>query len=120
MVAMAIPLIPDKVEAWKAWIDRCMGPYNEEFGEFNERMGLTTHRVWLAQGPQGPLAIVIVDGPGASDFIQKLAESDEPFDMWFREHISEYHGIDFSKPGVLQPPEMLLDWYAPIYMDVSV
>jgi len=116
---MAIPLITDNVEAWKAWVHECMGPRKDEFDEFNERMGLTIHRAWLAQSPQGPLAVVVVDGPGDSDFMQKLAGSEEPFDVWFREHISEYHGIDFSRPDAMQPPKIVLDWYEPSYVDVS-
>jgi hypothetical protein len=113
MIAMAVPLIANKVEAWKAWIRECMGPRKEEFEEFNERMGLTTHRAWLEQGPRGPLAVVVLDGPGAKDFMQKLAKSKESFDRWFGDHISEFHGIDFSKPNTMQAPELLLDWYVP-------
>jgi hypothetical protein len=119
MLAMAVPLITNKVEAWKAWIRECMGPRREEFDEFNERMGLTIHRVWLEQSPQGPLVVVVLDGPGAKDFMQKIAKSKESFDRWFREHISEYHGIDFSKPNAVQPPELLMDYYVPSYAEVG-
>jgi hypothetical protein len=119
MLAMAIPLLTDKVEPWREWIHECMGPRKEEFEEFNERMGLTTHRAWLERSPHGPLAVVVVDGPGAPDFLRKLAKSEKPFDTWFRKHISEYHKIDFSKPNAVQPPELLLDWYAPSYVNVS-
>ena len=119
MLAMAVPLIPNKVEAWKAWIRECMGPRKEEFEEFNERMGLTTHRAWLEQSPQGPMAVVVLDGPGSKDFMQKLAKSKESFDRWFREHISECHGIDFTKPNAVQPPELLMDYYVPSYAEVG-
>jgi hypothetical protein len=119
MFAIAVPLISNKVEAWKTWIRECMGPRREEFEEFNERMELTLHRAWLTEGPQGPLAIVVVDGPGANSFLEKLARSKEPFDRWLRERISEYHGIDFSKPDVVQPSQMLMDYRARTYAEVS-
>jgi hypothetical protein len=64
---------------------------------------------------QGPLAIVLFDGPGAGDFLQKMATSQEPFDRWFRARITEYHGIDFTKPNILTPAELFLDWQAPHY-----
>lgn len=57
--------------------------------------------------------------PGASDFRQKLAKSREPFDKWFRDHVSEYHGVDFSKIAKAEPPEMVMDWYVPSYAEVS-
>jgi len=115
MLAMAVPLIENEVEPWKAWVRELTGPRSGEFDDFNERMGLTLHRAWLTYGPEGPLAVVVLDGPGANDFLHELARSNEAFDKWFREHISQHHGIDFSKPGALPPSEMLLDWFAPAH-----
>ena len=119
MSAIVVPLREDRVEEWRAWIRECTGPRKEEFNEFHERMGLTTHRVWLTRSPQGPMAIVVFDGPGAEDFRQKVARSKEPFDKWFRDHVSEYHGVDSSKIAKAEPPEMVLDWYVPSYAEVS-
>ena len=119
MYAIAAPVIPSQVEAWKAWIQECTGPRREEFEAFNERMELTLHRAWLTKGREGPLAIVVFDGPGARNFLKKLASSKEPFDKWFRERITEYHGVDFSKPDVVPPSEMYLDWYAPSYAEAG-
>jgi len=119
MSAIVVPVKEDKVEEWKAWIEECQGPRKEEFDEFNERMKLTGHRVWLAQTPQGPMAIVVFDGPGADEFRQKLAKSKEPFDKWFRDRITELHGVDFSKIAKMEPSEMVMDWHVPSYAEVS-
>jgi hypothetical protein len=115
MNAIAVPVLESKVDAWKAWARECTGPRREDFDRFNERMGLTLHRAWLMQTRQGPLAIVVTDGPGAENFLQKMATSREPFDRWFRERVSEYHAIDFSRPAMLTPAELFLDWQAPRY-----
>jgi hypothetical protein len=119
MYAMAIPIIQNKVPAWKAWIRECTESRKEEFEAFNERMELTLHRVWLTQGREGPLAIVVVDGPGAKDYTRKLASSKEPFDRWFRERVTEYHGADFSKLEAVPPSEMYLDWHVPSYVEAG-
>ncbi len=119
MAAFVIPLVPNKVGAWRTWIHELHGPRKEEFEDFNERMQLTAHRVWLSEGAQGPLAIVIHEGPGASTFMESLAASQHPFDRWFRERISEYHGIDFSQPRPTPSLEMLLDWHVSNLADIS-
>jgi hypothetical protein len=119
MYAIAVPLLRNKVEAWKAWIRECTDSRREEFDAFNERMELTLHRAWLTEGREGPLVIVVYDGSGAEDFLRKLASSKEPFDKWFRERITEYHGVDFSKLDVLPPSEMCMDWRAPTYVEVN-
>ena len=119
MYVMAIPIIQNKVPAWKAWIRELTESRKEEFETFNERMELTLHRVWLTQGREGPLAIVVIDGPGAKDYPRNLASSKEPFDQWFRERATEYHGVDLSKLDAVPQSEMYLDWHAPSYADVG-
>ncbi len=115
MNAIAIPVLETKVGQWKAWIQECLGPRREEFDDFNERMGLTLHRAWLMQSRQGPQVIVLFDGPGADNFLQKMATSQAPFDRWFRERVSAIHDIDLSTPDILSPAELFLDWQAPRY-----
>jgi len=119
MNAIAVPLLEAKVEAWKAWVLECLGPRREEFDDFNERMGLTLHRAWLMPSRQGPLVAVVFDGPGAESFLPKMAVSQEPFDRWFRERVSEFHGIDFSKSDALLPSELFIDWQAPRYAEIG-
>jgi len=120
MTAISVPLVEDKVDAWKAWIrDECLGSRQEEFEEFNERMGLTAHRVWLSEGPHGPLAVVVFEGPGEKTFLQKLGTSTQPFDKWFRDSIEEFHGRDFSELAEMKPSEMVLDWRAPSYAEMG-
>jgi hypothetical protein len=105
MKVMAIPLPSENVEAWKAWTRECQGPRREEFDDFNERMGLTRHRVWLTQGPQGNLIIVALDGPGAEDYLQRVASSQEPFDRWFREKASDLSEVDLSRARTVPSAE---------------
>jgi hypothetical protein len=120
MMAIAVPVMEDKIEAWKAWItDECLGSRKEEFEQFNERMGLTDHRVWLSEGPHGPLAIVVFEGPGEKMFLQKLATSTQAFDKWFRARIEEFHDFDFSELAKTKMPEMVLNWRAPSYAEVG-
>jgi hypothetical protein len=119
MVAMAVPLLPNKVEAWKDWVRECSTTRRQEFEGFNERMKLTLHRAWLSQSPSGPLVLVVSDGPGARMMLQKLASSNEPFDRWFRAKITELHGIDFSKPAASMLPELYLDWKIAEYAEAG-
>jgi hypothetical protein len=114
MFAMAVPLMPGKVEAWKAWVHECQGPLHEEFENFNERMELTLYQAWLMKSPE-PQIVVVIDGPGAKNFLRKLASAREPFAKWFRSRITEFHGIDFSKLDALPPSKIFMDYRAPTY-----
>jgi hypothetical protein len=119
MTAIAVPLVEGKVDAWRRWMEKCLGPRREEFDAFNERMGLTLHRAWLSESPHGRLVIVLFDGPGAKTFLQKLGTSKQPFDKWFRERVEEVHGCDFSELGKMKPSELVMDWCAPSYAEIG-
>ncbi|MGA9159617.1 MAG: hypothetical protein WB297_01960 [Actinomycetota bacterium] len=103
MEAMAIPIKPGKLETWTSWCDELTGPRKVEFDDMNQRHGLTTHASWHQANPDGSdLAVVVIDGPGASGFLGKIATSDNEFDAWFRSQIEDVHPMDFSAP----PPPM--------------
>jgi hypothetical protein len=103
MGAIAVPIQPGKLDAWEAFMDELNGPRRGEFGDMNQRFGLTGHRAWLQQTPDGhQMVIAVHDGPGADAFMGKLASSENGFDIWFRDRLEEAHGLDLSGP--LPPP----------------
>ena len=100
MEAFAVPIKPGKEETWKSWAAETNGARKAEFDEMNQRMGITTHAAWLQQNPDGSqLAVVVLDGPGASEFLGTLATSDHEFDRWFRTNVEDIHPMDFSAPS---------------------
>ena len=103
-VAFAAPLLPGKTDAWWQWITEMKGARSAELAEMNTRHGLTRHAAWLEQTPQGDLVVVVYEGPGADEFLPKMAASDHEFDMWFRTNVEDLHGIDFSNLPPLPEP----------------
>jgi hypothetical protein len=106
--AFAVPIKPGKEETWKSWAAEMNGARKAEFDEMNERMGLTTHAAWLQQNPDGSqLAVVVLDGPGAPEFLGKLATSDHGFDAGFRASVEDIHPMDLSAPPPPAPVRFL-------------
>ncbi|MGH9222904.1 MAG: hypothetical protein ACRD2W_03690 [Acidimicrobiales bacterium] len=106
-VAFAAPLLPGKTDAWRQWAAELHGPRSADFAEFNSRHGLTRHAAWLQQTPMGDIAAVLIEGEGAEQFMGSVAAGDHEFDAWFRDNVSDLHGIDFSNPPPL--PEAVID-----------
>lgn len=108
MGLVVAPIKEGKLEAWKSWTSAFKGPRKEEFDAFNKRHGLTRHEVWLAETPNGPLAIVLHEGPGGDSFMQDLGHSDNSFDKSFAKSIKEIHGMDVNAPPPgPQPVQMI-------------
>jgi hypothetical protein len=108
MGAIAMPISPDKLDAWKAWLADLTGPRKEEFEASNARHDLTGHRAWLQVNPDGSyLAIAVHDGPGGDTYVMSLAQSDDPFDQWMMGSLANAHGVDPSGPMPPAPEQFL-------------
>ncbi len=108
MGAIAAPIIPGKLGAWEAWIAEINGSRRADFEASNARHGLTSHRAWLQENPDGGHVVVAVhDGPGADHYMASLSGSSDPFDQWFVAGLAEVHGIDLNGPPPPQAKQML-------------
>ncbi len=107
-MAFMAPIVEGQLCAWHHMLGE-WGENPDAVIDFNERYGLTRHAGWLAQTPNGPVAIVLHEGPGAATFMQELATSEHEFDVAFRNQISKIHGIDFSAPPPGPPPALIFD-----------
>lgn len=98
MGLVVVPIKKDKLEAWKNWNKKFIEEKKSEFEDLNKRHGLTRHDVWLAETPAGPMAVVLHEGPGAETFMQNVAKSENSFDIWMKESIEDFHGMDMGAP----------------------
>ena len=98
MGLVVAPIVEGKLEAWKDWMADLKGSKHHDFEEFNKRFGLTRHDIWLAETPDGAVAVVLHEGPGADEFMQKVGEAKNGFDMEMRRHIEDFHNMRLDQP----------------------
>ena len=108
MGLVVAPIVEGKLEAWKSWTSEFKGSRKSEFDDFNQRYGLTRHDIWLVESPNGPLAVVLHEGPGAETFMQKVVQSDNSIDKSFVASVAEFHGMDLSVPPTGPLPKQVL------------
>ena len=75
-----------------------MGSRREEYQESRKRLGIRRESAWHQETPDGTVAVVYIeaDDPGAA--MAGIGSSEEPFDRWFRERMSDIHGLDLTQP----------------------
>jgi hypothetical protein len=109
MIAFAAPLLPGKTDADREALASCAhGDRRADHEASRERAGITRESVWLQSTPDGDLAVVVIEAPDVQAAMGALATSQEPFDVWFREHIKDTHGMDLAEG--FPPPEQMLDF----------
>ena len=107
-LSIALPCLPGGADRLRALAGELSGPRRAEFDDFHRRVGLAGERWYIQQTPQGELLILALDGDPAGA-LARLAQSDHPFDGWFRTAVKEVHGVDLSRPLPGPAPEMVLE-----------
>jgi hypothetical protein len=113
-IAMVFPIPPEKLDTWRSGMREIAGLRREEFDASRRRKGVTSTKVWLQQGPGGPIELLVVEVEDPAVMFAELGGSQDPFDVWFRGQITEVYGIDLTQPLPGPLPELFLDWSAPV------
>ena len=108
LIAAAFPILPGKTEDWRRWIAELNGSRREEFAESRRRLGIH-ERVFLQATPMGDLVLVTIEGEDPSGAFRALATQEDPFSVWFRDRVREYHGVDLAEVAETPMPEKVLD-----------
>jgi len=107
----AFPVLPGKAEQARAFAKEVAGARRKEFGESQARISATRETWSLQSTPDGDFMLVWFEAADIEKAFATLAESDEPFDVWFRQQALEVSGVDLASDEA-PPPEVLVDWKA--------
>ena len=111
-VAFAAPILAGKVDECRTWANQVMGARRDEQTRSRKRMGVTRETCWVQSTPGGRMMMVVLFE--ADDVVQAnadIARSQEPYDVWFKQAVESFTGLDFSKPARAMP-ETIVDWRA--------
>jgi len=107
-LCFAAPLLPgatatDREEMLSCWT----GERSAAHRESRRRHGITREAVWIQTTPAGDIAVVLIESPDIAAALLGLANTADDFDMWFRTHLADVHGIDLA--AGMAAPERVLD-----------
>ena len=92
-ITWVTPILPGKMDEWKAMVAECEGPRREEMKRSYQRAGVAREVASLMQTPQGDFVCLFHEAEDLAKAFRILATSEEPFDVWFREHLASVHGL---------------------------
>jgi hypothetical protein len=105
--AFFVPILPGKTEAARAFAQSLS---SERRAEMDRSQVTVTKESWFLQHtPMGDFLIIYHVSPDGATVHSNLAESRDPFDLWFKAQVLDLTGIDVSTPmGDL--PIQILEW----------
>src|SRR3954453_11348641 len=108
MIAMALPILPDKQAQWRSFVTELQGSRREQFNASRRQMGVR-ERTFMQQTPSGNLTIVTLEGDDPMGAFARFAQGQDEFTRWFLQQVKQVHGVDLSQPPAGPLPELLVD-----------
>jgi hypothetical protein len=108
MLAMAIPILPGKTDAWHAFIEELNGPRKADFAASRRRLGVR-ERTFFQETPMGDLVVVTLEGDDPAAAFAAFGEGSDDFTIWFRQAAEDVHGMDLAAPPPGPLPELVAD-----------
>jgi len=109
-LAFAVPLLPGKAEALRAWAREAFDSRRQELTESRLALGQTREEVFLNSSPAGDVAVAYLEGKDPVEANREFAASGAPYDRWFKDRLKELFPpfIDFGQP--VPANETVWDW----------
>lgn len=104
------PILPGKLDEWKAFDQEMSGPRREEHERSRKRMGVVREVASLMQTPQGDFVCLFHEGEDLTKAFQTLASSEDPYDVWFRANLVSLHGLTAEMLAGPPPAKVFFDY----------
>jgi hypothetical protein len=108
-VSWFVPILPDKVEAWKAFTEQSEAR-KAEHARSRRRAGITREVAALVETPQGSFTSVFLEADDVSRAMKIMLESEDPYDKWFFEKTQELHGMTREAFEAPLPSKVYFDY----------
>jgi hypothetical protein len=109
-LAFAVPVLPGKAEALRAWAREAYHARRRELTESRRALGQTREEVFLGSAPDGDVAVGYLEGKDPVDANRRFAASGAPYDRWFKDSLKEFFPpfVDFDQP--VPANQAVWDW----------
>ena len=89
---LSAPLLPGKEEEWRRFVQEVIEEHLSEYERLRQRLDIRNESVWLARTNAGETVIAHLEADAPQLIASTLATSTDPFDVWLKERLLEFHG----------------------------
>jgi hypothetical protein len=89
---LSAPLLPGKEEQWRRFMQEVIEERLSDYEQLRRRLRIRNESVWLARANAGVMVIAHLEADAPEWVASALTNSTDPFDLWFKERLLEFHG----------------------------
>jgi hypothetical protein len=105
-ICLVVPVIPGKEDDVRAFYEE-VEARKEEYDESEQRLGITKEVAWLAPVEGGSATVIYIESDDFEQAFSKFVQSQEGFDLWFKQRVLDVSGLDLNNPPEMALPEVL-------------
>ena len=109
LIVRAFPVLKGKEEDIRRLATEMAGARREEAQEFYRHFGVVRESWHYQETPYGPMVIGVTEIEEPDAKAQEYAESNRPFDRWFKDQVRNLTGIDPDEQPLGPPSEVIFD-----------
>ena len=106
-VGLAGPILAGKEEQWRRFWQELAWEPGEEYDDLRRRLGITSQWVGLVRTRGGAMAVCYLECIEPDTVVSRLAASTEPYDLEFKDRLTDFHGCDFDRLALGCYPELI-------------
>ena len=103
---LVVPLKPGKEQALRDFY-RDVEARHDDYDHSEQRLGITKEVAWSAPMDGGRAAVIYIESDDFDTAFSKFVQSQDEFDLWFKERVLDLSGLDLNNPPELELPELL-------------
>ena len=107
-ICLVLPLLPGATEKARAFQRELDTDRKAQYARSEQAIGITKELWFLASLPAGDHLVVYMESPDFATALGRFAQSQDAFDVWFKEQLAGVTGVDLNNPPAdMKMPELL-------------
>jgi hypothetical protein len=112
-ICLVLPLKPGRAQAARDFMEELETGRKAEYALSEQRIGIPKEAWFLARTPAGDQFVAYIESQDFSRSLRLFSESQDEFDLWFKERLDFATGVDLNNPPPdLELPELLSSYIA--------
>jgi len=104
---LVVPVLPGKEDVLRRFYEEVDGARRDDYERSEQRLGITKEVAWRAEVETGSVTVVYIESDDFERAFGQFVQSQDEFDLWFKERVLDISGLDLNNPPEMELPELL-------------
>ena len=112
-ICLVLPIREGKADAARDFMRELESERKDDYAVSEQRIGIDKEAWYIAHAPAGDQFVAYMESPDFMRALGMFSQSQDGFDLWFKERLDEATGLDLNHPPAdMTLPELMSSYIA--------